>query len=178
MVKGIDAEDTAQQIARRLRRCGSWDDEWKAWTDRATRAIGRAFDGNGLAMVVHKGRPHEGRSEYLGLDVMGSRAEWGKPTMIAELENRTHPDWPAYALWKLLSVDAEARFLLAFFNGNARTRPASAEELAKLLADQVAQHFPGRRAYLLLADSAADKCKPLIFEVLGPDVRRVDARVA
>lgn len=57
------------------------------------------------------------RSEYLALDVTafapGPR-RWIFPTVVAELENQTDPDFIAYALWKTLTVRADLRVVFCY----------------------------------------------------------------
>ena len=57
------------------------------------------------------------RQEYLSLDVMAfevSERRWRFPIAIFELENSRNEDVVAYALWKLLCVQADLRVLFCY----------------------------------------------------------------
>jgi len=90
------------------------------WTPRATIALAHV----GLKVfpageAVAKGRASEnewGRSEYLCLDVtIADLKTWGPPVFVAEHENSPLRSRVQYHAWKLLSVDARRRVLVAYW---------------------------------------------------------------
>jgi hypothetical protein len=91
-----------------------------AWTTALTVAVTEACGAMGLRASA-KGHKLDllpvSRSEYLALDVTafpkGPR-RWTFPTVVAELENQTNPDFIAYALWKVLVVRAELRVVFCY----------------------------------------------------------------
>ena len=91
-----------------------------AWTTALTGTVTEACRTLGLRASA-KGHKLDllpvPRSEYLALDVTafapGPR-RWIFPTVVAELENQTDPDFIAYALWKVLTVRAELRVVFCY----------------------------------------------------------------
>ena len=90
------------------------------WTKALTTTVVEACEAIGLRASA---KGHEldllpvARSEYLALDVTafaeGPR-RWIFPTVVAELENQTNPDFIAYSLWKVLVVRADLRVVFCY----------------------------------------------------------------
>ena len=90
------------------------------WTSRATTAlvhVGRfAFPNAEICARGHATTNPWGRSEYLTLDVtLNDRDSWAPPLFIAEHENWGTKPRIQYDAWKLLSVYAKRRVLVAYW---------------------------------------------------------------
>lgn len=90
------------------------------WTPRATTALAhvglKAFPAGEAAARGHAGRNQWGRCEYMGLDVaICDPKTWGAPLFIAEHENSVFKPQVQYCAWKLLSVEAKRRVLVAYW---------------------------------------------------------------
>ena len=96
------------------------------WTSLLTAVVVRSCDELGWP-VAAKGHPlallPQHGQEYLGIDVMafggaadtcGSSPRWPAPLAVFELENSPRDDRVAYSLWKVLSVRAKLRVVMAY----------------------------------------------------------------
>ncbi len=100
----------------------AWNQDFsgKGWTTRATAALVKVIKAQHTICAAIGHHDDWGQSEYLGLDVIGYDSPWGPPRTVVEHENS---GWkPQYSVWKLLSVDAAHRVLVAYVNPRARGR--------------------------------------------------------
>ncbi len=103
-----------------IRACEEYQGCQSVWTIRATLALCTAGQlALSQAEIAAKGNADRyGRSEYLGLDVtLYDDNSWAPPVFIGEHENRPYEWTVQYAAWKLLSVQAQRRMLVAYFGG-------------------------------------------------------------
>jgi len=142
---------------------GIWWNKWntKRWTSTLTAATADAVlsvvpGPNAKREVAAKGRRDRyRRSEYLSLDVIGYQNDWGPPLVAVELENTA---WkPKYCAWKLLSVDARLRVLIAYVDP-AGNHPKYKANAADLVADlrEVTAAQPGKGLHLFCGEWGAD----------------------
>ena len=112
------------------------------WTRRATKALVhvgiKAFTSElkdripEVSAKEHADNPY-GRSEYFTLDVsITDPNTWKSPLFIAEHENSGSLERVQYDAWKLLSVDAKHRVLVAYFGGTCRAKDFAALRQAVL----------------------------------------------
>jgi hypothetical protein len=90
------------------------------WTPRATTALVhvglKAFPAGEPAAKGYAGQNQWNRSEYLCLDVaVVDPQTWGAPLFVAEHENSRFKAQVQYCAWKLLSVEAQRRVLVAYW---------------------------------------------------------------
>jgi len=128
--------------------------QYGLWTQLATAALVqvglRAFpDGS---KVAKNHRDSYGRSEYLDLDVtVLDPTTWGTPLFVAEHENSMLRARVQYDAWKLLSVDARRRMLVAYFGG--KECPTFAD--LKAAVEEVCRDNPGKDILLVGGDYRA-----------------------
>jgi len=123
------------------------DQRWTnpAWTFEMTRALASAA--NDLLpdkRIAAKGVGDSyGRHEYLTLDVTTyDDTSWKWPAIIVEHENSPSAEKLRYCAWKLLSVRADMRVLVAYVDSTRRYSwcPSSPEALLSILAPVAADH--------------------------------------
>lgn len=121
------------------------------WTHRATRALVqvgvRLFPNAEVTAKKHTHMNWAARSEYLTLDVMlcDQKSTWGPPVFVAEHENTPTIERIQYNAWKLLSVVARTRVLVAYFG----PKSASSFEKIAAAAQEVCDDNPGRDVLLI-----------------------------
>ncbi len=124
------------------------------WTPRATLALVRV----GLKVfpageAVAKGLASEnewGRSEYLCLDVtITDPKTWGPPVFIAETENSPLKSRVQYDAWKLTSVDARRRVLVAYWGKGTEFKTF---EQLRAAVHEVCAGQPGKDILLIGGD--------------------------
>ena len=131
--------------------CWSNDDYTPLATNALIKAGLSAFPGS---EPTAKGHPNRwGRSEYLTLDVvLCPRDGWSSPLYIAEHENSRWKTKIQYDAWKLLSVDAQQRVLVAYWGADPLLQTFT--DLRKAVAE-VAKDNPKRDIVLIAADYKA-----------------------
>lgn len=120
------------------------------WTPRATIALAlvgmRALASEATSQVTSRGASF-GRGEFLDIDVaIVEPTNWNPPVFVAEHENSGRRERVQYAAWKLLSVDAGQRLLVAYFGDGTQFR--SFEELLGAVTE-VCQGHVGKALLLI-----------------------------
>lgn len=122
------------------------------YTPLATAALVRAGFAE-FPEAEHTAKQHPnrwGRCEYLTLDVVLCDLEsWASPLFIAEHENSPSKSRIQYNAWKLLSVDAKRRVLVAYWGADKEL--PDFEALRSAVAE-VAEDNPRRDIVLIAAD--------------------------
>lgn len=120
------------------------------WTLRATTALVhvgmKAFPGEVTAKGHSKLNPWN-RSEYMTLDVaITDPNTWASPLFIAEHENSPSKERVQYDAWKLVSVEAQRRILVAYFGRGTEFK--NFEALNKAVRE-VCEGQPGKDILLI-----------------------------
>lgn len=121
------------------------------WTPRATTALAHvglaAFPSGDAAAKGHAGQNQWGRCEYMNLDVtICDPKTWSAPLFVAEHENSAFKAQVQYCAWKLLSVEAKRRVLVAYWGEGTefKTFDSMTEALKEVCSGQ-----PGKDILLI-----------------------------
>lgn len=134
-----------------------WNDErrFAPWTEYASKVFANALQHEFRLEACCKGKPDiDKRSEYLGLDVCGYEKDaWGPLIVAIEIEN--YYSRIQYSAWKLLSVIADIRLLLCYYNSKSinDTICHSKDDVNQAIMEVAASH-PTRRLHVLCADAS------------------------
>ena len=129
--------------------CKDYQGPREVWTRRATLALSQAGQLVQVgAETAAKGDPdRHGRSEYLALDVtVYDAGSWAPPLFVGEHENWVYEWRVQYAAWKLLSVEAKRRMLVAYYG--ERTEIPSFDRLTELVRE-VCRDNKGKDIFLV-----------------------------
>jgi hypothetical protein len=166
--RSLDAERGAKSAWSRVHK---WDSA--RWTTAMTRSLGAAAHeifpnahvaGKDIDSSLSYCDPYE-RREYLSLDLtVYDNANWTAPLMIAEHEISPSPEKVQYCAWKLLSVHADVRLLVAYFDSTGKYADwvNSADAVEGCLKEVVRDH-KDKPLFLLAGDWSRDWNR--IFEI-------------
>ena len=134
------------------------------WTSRATTALVhvglKAFPASEVTAKGHRLNPWD-RSEYLTLDVaITDPKSWAPPLFIAEHENSPRKDRVQHNAWKILSVEAHCRILVAYWGRGTELEDFKALTNA---VREVCEGHPGKDILLIGGQAEAAPTTPKTF---------------
>lgn len=138
-----------EELGKRPMAVNVWNTNWSrsSWTAVAVSSLVAVVKAQGLRVAAKNHPDESGMSEYLGLDVIGYKSDYAAPSVVIEHENT---GWKVpYCAWKVASVDARLRVLVAYWSPGSRgDRARSFEELQERV--RLPMHSqPGKRLLLI-----------------------------